>query len=461
MVKEEGVGRAASHESHQQSVRSSDLGELKVPVGCVHSGSVRESLTRQGEEKKGDVGEPGTWKLENFIRPASSMISAGLYLFDFVSNVLVLKEYYDMKAEGQFVEIVDFTAFAVCLGLMVVAHVLNVVAFKLKLPPEEHPVRSAYFLPIVQFRRVVTGIWNSRTLGRSIDSNDSESHKTEALYAIMCASMETGPQLGLQLCVMVSLGSVYPSWQPSCILKVSIGASVLSGAYNTGRAVMYHLSDRWTWTLNTFGLIGGTYTVGALVLRCTAIASVVLYLEVNVRKINYDKAIAVYFCLGVAPISLLNGVLALSKRDRFWSAGGQLHAWVAAYIGFTLGPLYPVVEGFARDRKSNGPSFLLHRLPVTLFMNFLLDVSTLGAITAMKWNACNFRQSSAFSDHPDQLSWAIQPALSSTFTCSSFLGYTFFGAGLSVISSCVFLALLATSSYASSVWDSPSHTSDR
>lgn len=205
----------------------------------------------------------------------------------------------------------------------------------------------------------------------------------------------------------------------------------------------------------------GTYTVGALVLRCTAIASVVLYLEVNVRKINYDKAIAVYFCLGVAPISLLNGVLALSKRDRFWSAGGQLHAWVAAYIGFTLGPLYPVVEGFARDRKSNGPSFLLHRLPVTLFMNFLLDVSTLGAITAMKWNACNFRQSSAFSDHPDQLSWAIQPALSSTFTCSSFLGYTFFGAGLSVISSCVFLALLATSSYASSVWDSPSHTSDR
>ncbi|KAG6544676.1 hypothetical protein Mapa_013866 [Marchantia paleacea] len=53
MVKEDSIGRTGSHDSHQQSVRSLELGELMVPDGSVHSGSVGEFDSSRGAEARG------------------------------------------------------------------------------------------------------------------------------------------------------------------------------------------------------------------------------------------------------------------------------------------------------------------------------------------------------------------------------------------------------------------------
>lgn len=97
--------------------------------------------------------------------PVWKSMSAGLYIADFVSNLLVAKTYYTLnytlsrEYNGNYVSWV----FPAVMIIIVIAHVANAVAFKLTLAPEEQPLMQAYFLPLIQFRRFVCGLWATGT----------------------------------------------------------------------------------------------------------------------------------------------------------------------------------------------------------------------------------------------------------------------------------------------------------
>ncbi|KAJ7290837.1 hypothetical protein O6H91_Y296900 [Diphasiastrum complanatum] len=90
-------------------------------------------------------------------------VSAGLYLVDFVSTILVVKQHYDLDyhpaKNREFSHGHIQGAFPIFLVIVGMAHTLNAIAFKLALPPEHQPIRSAYFLPLLQLQRLISGLW--------------------------------------------------------------------------------------------------------------------------------------------------------------------------------------------------------------------------------------------------------------------------------------------------------------
>lgn len=69
--------------------------------------------------------------------------------------------------------------------------------------------------------------------------------------------METAPQLVLQFDVFVYIGYFAQSWRPKPVFVASLIAALVSGGYNTGRAIMYEANMKWSLALNWLGLAGG------------------------------------------------------------------------------------------------------------------------------------------------------------------------------------------------------------
>lgn len=108
---------------------------------------------------------------------AAQTLSAGLYLFDHISNIVVLIQYYVMSKTGKFSNMVVHVRhfresskipFYVCLGFLACDPAVAAVAFKLRLEPQDHPLRSALFLPIIQFKRFISGIWKTSSWARYV-----------------------------------------------------------------------------------------------------------------------------------------------------------------------------------------------------------------------------------------------------------------------------------------------------
>ncbi|KAG0622324.1 hypothetical protein M758_3G089600 [Ceratodon purpureus] len=334
----------------------------------------------------------------------------------------------------------DSLPFAACLGFMLLQHILNPVAFVVKLPPEEYPIRSAFFLPIVQLHRFVSGI--IKTGSCTSVSETEESVEAEALYAVMSA-IETGPQLIIQFAVLTyfSLEDTrlrgYPDYHPKIIPEISIVASFLSMAYNTGRAVMYQMSKRWTFTLNTAGIAGGLCTFSALLLRCTTISSIII------TYIFFWLFLGLYWVVGVLPVSYINGMLLvfMLKWEKYvWSWAAQLEVMVAAYISMIIGPLYAVLEGYNGrylDRNYNSKQTLATYLALATGINFLPDFVFLTILTIQKNTVCYQQSAAPVSGDIKHLHWS-----SSVFTCSHFKAYIALGVALTVLS-CIILVLLS------------------
>jgi hypothetical protein len=111
------------------------------------------------------------------------IVSSGLYLFDYISNIVVLWQYWNLLKTAKYSKTLEISQyyfgkdylvtarkvpFYVCLGLLICDPVVAAVAFKLRLSPQEHPVRSAFFLPLVQFKRFVVGIWRTCSFTRYV-----------------------------------------------------------------------------------------------------------------------------------------------------------------------------------------------------------------------------------------------------------------------------------------------------
>ena len=160
---------------------SQQLPEEEIQTGSVH-GSDAQLRGLGGVD--GHTDSPVA--LEDDARPsmkeiisnsAAQTMSAGLYLFDHISNIVVLVQYHILSKTGKFSNIqinirhfrdTSNVPFYVCLGFMICDPAVAAVAFKLRLSPEEHPLRSALFLPIIQFKRFFAGIWKTSSWARYV-----------------------------------------------------------------------------------------------------------------------------------------------------------------------------------------------------------------------------------------------------------------------------------------------------
>ncbi|BFI30860.1 hypothetical protein MPTK2_3g16190 [Marchantia polymorpha subsp. ruderalis] len=372
------------------------------------------------------------WKVGVLFSPASTTIAAGLYLFDFISNILVLKEYWDYYKQQKWHSYIDsnegsFSSrpFAMCLFLMVAGHIGTVIAFKLKLPRERNPLLSAYFLPLVQFRRFVQGVIKTGSCQRNSAPCEPLDFETEALYSMVAAAIETGPQAALQFLVIVVVSRRVKSRNVPLTLLLSLIASFLSASYNTGRAVMFKLSRRWTVTLNNVGLLAGIYTAGALLLRMSTIAAVM-----NYWMKYFNIGFMAYLPLWLFPGSYVIGMICVAPARKLLSLSGQLHAVVAGYVNFTLGPLYPVVDGYRHvvDQGSCKNGMGRH-LGLTVGLNLLLDIIPICVSAIIQQSPCVY--------HLDGGEKII-----STFTCRSYLAYIITGTSLTVVITIVLICLL-------------------
>ncbi|BBN12619.1 hypothetical protein MPTK1_5g21590 [Marchantia polymorpha subsp. ruderalis] len=320
--------------------------ECRVDVNGAPSSDRQKILTNHQKNDLMECDGSNSRGRPFYLKLTSTTVSAGLYLSDFLTNVLVLKEYYEMYQIAKIKNVHtsnDITPFAASLSLMLASHIINVVAFKLKLAPEENPIRSAFFLPLLQLRRFLAGVWKISTCG---SSERWESEQTEAFYAIMSSAMETAPQLVLQFDVFVYIGYFAQSWRPKPVFVASLIAALVSGGYNTGRAIMYEANMKWSLALNWLGLAGGLYTIGELLLRCTALACVHLA-DASHRFTAY------YFILGILPASYISSVLSLGHTKRICTFYGQIKLLVACWVTICLGPPYAVLEGYVSEREKS------------------------------------------------------------------------------------------------------------
>ncbi|KAG0592698.1 hypothetical protein M758_1G266100 [Ceratodon purpureus] len=315
---------------------------------------------------------------------AAQTMSAGLYLFDHISNIVVLTQYYILSKTGKFSGIVinlrhfrnsSKVPFYVCLGFMIFDPAVAAVAFKLRLEPEEHPLRSALFLPIIQFKRFFSGVWKSSSWASVLEVK--ESLETEALFSIITA-METIPQLILQFAIIYYLAYSDQGALPA-ILVISVVVLFLSASYNTGRAVMYQMSKKWTFALDISGLVAGMYTVGAMLLRFSAVTAVISAFGNSFSGEVFKAVMTVYMVVGICLLSYIISVLDHFHKGRdicTWRA--QVNIIVASYICATIGPLYPAMENDRGDvswsSTLNPKRTLLVRLGLATGINMIPDV---------------------------------------------------------------------------------------
>uniref|UniRef100_A0A7I4BUT9 Uncharacterized protein n=1 Tax=Physcomitrium patens TaxID=3218 RepID=A0A7I4BUT9_PHYPA len=148
----------------------------------------------------------GFWSV--FFSSIAKIGSAGLYLSDYVSNILVMREYYILYRTDSFGGVsnvvIGIEPFLICLAFIILDPIVTAIIFKLKLPAREHPLRSAFFLPLVQLKRFIQGFFKT---GSCAGANKVlESDETEALFAAAVA-IETGPQTMLQFTVIALVGT--------------------------------------------------------------------------------------------------------------------------------------------------------------------------------------------------------------------------------------------------------------
>lgn len=185
-------------------------------------------------------------------------------------------------------------------------------------------------------------------------------------------------------------------------------------------------------------LSAGMYTIGALLLRCTAIASVAL--SVRVSGLSQLKMVGFFVALLVIPVAFVNGVISLwPTMSELGTSAAKLQALIAFYTGIFMGPLYPVVHGYRHTRMS-------YRIPlaITTLMNMLVDVIALGVLALLNWSPCNF---STRTRTMAESQGANLPFLSSTLKCPQFVGFVGTGACLTLASAVVFICSVAGSRY--------------
>ncbi|BBN05033.1 hypothetical protein MPTK1_3g09740 [Marchantia polymorpha subsp. ruderalis] len=379
----------------------------------------------QAERAQGEHNESASSRA---FHSAVVMAGAILYIADLISDILVLQVYWqELYIEGTFEGSGpglgrEITAFATALSFLIASQIFAIVLFKMSLPPEDYPVRSACILPLIQLYRLMREIlgWTKEIMGgqRRVPRR-WESSETESLFSIASA-VEASLQLPIQVSYIVLIGFTDAHWQPSPVLVLSVVASLLSASFNAGMAIMYQSSLRWGFLLNAAGIAGGLYTLATVMLRSLSMASISVASEVS--GIHHGKLLGVDIAITFT-VFYCFGLISMGATTSFFTFGTQLRAGMTVMF-FYLGPVYPMLHRFYQKTLSARLN-TLSRLTSVALINLLLDVLTFSILAELKWGLCNYTRR--------RLRFPELPYLSSTLKCPQFLALTTIGAVLSAV----------------------------
>ena len=128
--------------------------------------------------------EAPVYTLSEVLAIGSIVLSAGAYLFDFASNIVILVQYSTRYVElSSFIKTQDLLDevkvailhhqqsdlggyFFALLAVLVCCHSLNVILFKLKFQATSGnvdlaPIFAAYFLPLLHLYRLANLVWRT------------------------------------------------------------------------------------------------------------------------------------------------------------------------------------------------------------------------------------------------------------------------------------------------------------
>ncbi|XP_002962854.2 uncharacterized protein LOC9651110 isoform X1 [Selaginella moellendorffii] len=337
---------------------------------------------------------------------ATILFSAATYFFEYGSNIATAWKYYILEYHNQSSDVrihsegprSEFPGiFPGIVAIMAIAHVINALVFYLHLDKSKEAVKCAYLLPVIYLRKLTLLIFRT---GQLQGVRDLRSNEIDAVYNILAAALETGPQLVLQFHVFAELGYLSgPGAKPPTILVLSLAASFLSGAYNGGLA-MATTSDKATlFGRSSMGIAGGLHIVSALLVRSLAFEVITeegFYHSSSPFRYYYFYLVLVIVVPSTAFWILLRSPTSSSQSGRiaqeeatgphcqhqapetiqanfeqpFWKTALKIISY--AYVSITLGPLYPLVS---HARQINQPGKQLRiRLAKASAAHFSLDL---------------------------------------------------------------------------------------
>lgn len=339
-------------------------------------------------------------------------LSALFYLFDFATNLLTLRTYYfysvycpkvyypypplyhypplaDRPECNVIMEGHSFTTvFYLCLSLMAAAHLSNTLIFWVTLDPSEHPLRLAYFLPLIHLSRLLKVLWRSCSCNSLEDLQDRGQKESSSLYNVLAAALETAPQLMLQFHVVLQFRvqgeyhEIMAEPVPKALI-VSLLASLVSGTYNGSVAVLSLLQKhpsimpplRWKACI---AMLAGLHILTAMstqTLITTALAEDILL----VMFYLFAGVIVTWIFFAVVLRKSQHDSKAYRRSNHKWVVRWMihgLHSLALAHVSLFIGPMYAIVKLFDR------PTFFL--VWGTL-LHIFMELVGLGAVVSGIW----------------------------------------------------------------------------
>lgn len=330
---------------------------------------------------------------------SSILLSAGTYLFDFGSNLVVLVQYSrrfvslsrreaggasncDATCRHQTSELTGY--FYALLGILVCCHSLNAILFKLKFKHRDTPACAAYVLPLIHLYRLSNLLW--RTFSCT-GVRDLRSPEMNGLYSILGSAMEGVPMLILQFCgyLVLTREDVFVD-SMSTTFKVSVAASLISAAYNGGTSVQSIAKNAITQSQKIgVGTIGAGFTLCAALVRCLTFTCVVVYIREYFSQGRTEREQARFHASDSLPLLVIGGSIVLYSLH-FWLLHSpkdmkknvrDVHLLLSSlsfsYMSMILGPLYPMIS-LARDAGQLGCSIFRLKLLTISLLHVMLDV---------------------------------------------------------------------------------------
>lgn len=321
-------------------------------------------------------------------------LSALFYLFDFATNLLTLRTYYfysvlcpklyNNDSASYPHECNVTTVFYLCLSLMAAAHLSNTLIFWVTLDPSEHPLRLAYFLPLIHLSRLLKVLWRSCSCNSLEDLQDRGQKESSSLYNVLAAALETAPQLMLQFHVLLQFGmqAIMPEPVPKTLI-VSLLASLVSATYNGSVAVLSLLQKhpsimpplRWKACI---AMLAGLHILTAMSTQ-TLITAALAEDIFLVMPYLFAGVIVTWIFFAFVLRKSQHDSKAYRRSNHKWVLRWMihgLHSLALAHVSLFIGPMYAIVKLFDR------PTFFL--VWGTL-LHIFMELLGFGAVVAGIW----------------------------------------------------------------------------
>ncbi|KAK9809089.1 hypothetical protein WJX72_009254 [[Myrmecia] bisecta] len=279
------------------------------------------------------------------ILPCRLVVGIGLALTDFVSDVLVTREYFkwayapdpyvDFTQNGEYYRPYDRSIPYLAAGIL--AGSLLGSGFYLVINREMNESRVVEFLhgllqPLMHCWHLVAQLWSRGSTVCTPDGVKPEERSKHMLLIMLELSFETVPQLALQLFVII--------WYSGQVTKtqwVSILASLLDILLNAPAALTWANEELQGWRGIFAEMFGGLHMAAAAWLR----VMVFLYLKiVGLAWVHWWVLLIFYLPVYLVSCAVIWAVRGLERMKLERPAKRLVDSMLYGVITFTLGPLY-------------------------------------------------------------------------------------------------------------------------